>query len=53
MPYYKAQDDLYLDCDGFLCHKNTFVVPVGLRETYLKRLLAMHQAAPKMIVKAH
>jgi hypothetical protein len=32
MPYYKAQYDLYLDSDGFLCHKNTFLVLVGLRD---------------------
>jgi hypothetical protein len=51
IPYYKARDHLYLDSDGFLCHKNTFVSPIGLRETYLKRLLAMHQAAPKMIAR--
>jgi hypothetical protein len=29
-----------------------FAVPVGLRETYLKQLLAIHQAAPKMIARA-
>ncbi len=51
-PYFKVQDDLYLDSDGFLCYKGTFVVPTKLRQTYLQRLLAMHQAAPKMIARA-
>ena len=51
-PYLKAQDELYLDSDNFLCHKKAFVVPVGLRKTYMERLLAMHQAAPKMLARA-
>ena len=51
-PYFNVQDDLYLDSDNFLCYKQAFVVPTGLRRTYLERLLAMHQAAPKMIARA-
>ena len=51
-PYFKAQYDLYIDSDGFMCHKHALVVPKGLRTTYLQRLLAMHQAAPKMIARA-
>ena len=51
-PYVNVQDELYLDSDNFLCYRNAFVVPAGLRQTYLKRLLAMHQAAPKMIARA-
>ena len=50
--YVKVQDELYLDSDNFLCYKKAFVVPAGLRQTYLERLLAMHQAAPKMIARA-
>ena len=50
--YFNAREDLYHDSDGFLCHKGTFVVPKDLRNTYLKRLLAMHQAAGKMVQRA-
>ena len=51
-PYFKAQDELYIDSDRFLCRRGAFVVPEGLVQTYLKRLLAMHQAAPKMLARA-
>ena len=51
-PFYAVQDDLYIDDDGFLCRNGAFVVPEGLVQTYLKRLLAMHQAAPKMLARA-
>ena len=51
-PFYKEQDDLYIDSDRFLCRRGAFVVPEGLVQTYLKRLLAMHQAAPKMLARA-
>jgi hypothetical protein len=52
-PYYKVRDELTTDSDGFLVHNNAFVVRKALVQTYLKRLLSMHQAAPKMLAQAH
>ena len=51
-PYYRIREELSLDSDGFLVRNDAFVVPKALVPTYLKRLLAMHQAAPKMLARA-
>ena len=51
-PYYKIHQELSVDSDGFLVRNDAFVVPHALVQTYLKRLLSMHQAAPKMLARA-
>ena len=51
-PYYKVYQELTVDSDVFLCRNDALVVPHTLVKTYLERLLAMHQAAPKMLARA-
>ena len=51
-PFYKVYQELTVDSDGFLCRNDALVVPHTLVKTYLERLLAMHQAAPKMLARA-
>ena len=51
-PFYKVREELTTDSDGFLVRNDAFVVPQALVPTYLKRLLSMHQAAPKMLARA-
>ena len=51
-PYFKVQETLHIDPEGFLMNKGKLVVPQALVQTYLKRLLGMHQAGPKMVGRA-
>ena len=51
-PYFKIQLELSIDSDDFLVRNDALVVPKALVQTYLKRLLSMHQAAPKMLARA-
>ncbi len=50
--YFPFKDDLYFDQDGFVVYNQRLFVPSQLRQTYLKRLLAMHQGAHKMEERA-
>ena len=51
-PYFKVQETLHIDADGFLMNNGKLVVPQALVPTYLKRLLGMHQGGPKMLARA-
>ena len=51
-PFFKAQETLHIDAEGFLMNNGKLVVPQALVQTYLKRLLGMHQAGPKMLSRA-
>lgn len=50
--FWQHRSELYIDSDDFIMYKNRLLVPRKLRETYLLRLLAMHQAADKMMARA-
>jgi hypothetical protein len=41
-----------IDNDGFIVKNGCLLVPAGLRQIYLQRLLAMHQQAKKMEARA-
>ncbi len=51
-PYFKVQETLHLDAEGFVMNNGKLVVPQSLVNTYLKRLLGMHQGGPKMLARA-
>jgi hypothetical protein len=50
-PYFKVQQTLHLDAEGFVMNNGKLVVPQSLFNTYLKRLLGMHQGGPKMLAR--
>jgi hypothetical protein len=50
-PYFKVQHELTTDSDGFLVRNDAFLVLQALVPTYIKHLLSMHQAAPKMLAR--
>jgi hypothetical protein len=51
-PFWSHRDSLGIDNDGFIVKEGQLLVPAGLRQTYLKRLLAMHQQTEKMEARA-
>jgi hypothetical protein len=50
--FWSHREDLSIDNDGFIVKNGRLLVPAGLRQTYLQRLLAMHQQAEKMEARA-
>jgi hypothetical protein len=50
--FWHAREHLHFDEDGFIVYRNRLFIPKSLRTTLLKRLLAMHQAADKMMARA-
>ncbi len=50
--FFPFREDLYFDVDDFVVYGQKLFVPSELRQTYLKRLLAMHQGAHKMEERA-
>ena len=50
--FFPFREDLYFDVDDFIVYGQKLFVPSELRQTYLKRLLAMHQGAHKMEERA-
>jgi hypothetical protein len=50
--FWQYRNDLYIDSDEFIVFKDRLFVPKELRQTYLLRLLSMHQAADKMTARA-
>jgi hypothetical protein len=51
-PFFQYRHDLYVDSDNFIVFKDRLFIPKIIRKVYLQRLLAMHQAAQKMIARA-
>ena len=51
-PFFKVHETLHLDSEGFVMNNGKLVVPQSLINTYLKRLLGMHQGGPKMLARA-
>jgi len=51
-PFWSQRYSLSIDEDGFIVKDGRLFVPAGLRQTYLQRLLAMHQQADKMEARA-
>ncbi len=47
-PFWSQRYNLSIDEDGFIVKEGRLFVPAGLCQTYLQRLLAMHQQADKM-----
>ncbi len=50
--FWSHRDDLSIDNDGFIVKNGHLLVPAGLCQTYLQRMLAMHQQAEKMEARA-
>lgn len=50
--FWHAKEDLHFDDDGLIVYKDRLFIPNELRTTLLKRLLAMHQSADKMVARA-
>jgi hypothetical protein len=50
--FWSHREDLSIDNDRFIVKNGRLLVPAGLRQTYLQRLLAMHQQAEKMEARA-
>jgi hypothetical protein len=50
--FWSHRESLSMDNDGFIVKNGHLLVPAGLRQTYLQRLLAMHQLAKKMEARA-
>ena len=50
--FWQARKHLHLDEDGLIQHGERLFIPTKLRATILDRLLAMHQAADKMLARA-
>ena len=52
VPYWNHRAEFAIDNDGFVIKNERLVIPGALRQTYLKRLLAMHQQSEKMETRA-
>jgi hypothetical protein len=50
--FWSHREDLSIDNDGFIVKNGRLLVPAGLLQTYLQRLLDMHQQAKKMEARA-
>ncbi len=50
--FWSHRESLSIDNDGFIVKNGHLLVPARLRQTYLQRLLAMHQQAEKMEARA-
>ncbi len=49
---WRKRDILGIDNNGFIVKEGRLLVPAGLWQTYLKRVLAMHQQTEKMEARA-
>jgi hypothetical protein len=50
--FWQAREHLHLDEEGLILYGERLFIPTKLRTTILDRLLAMHQAADKMLARA-